>query len=418
MIVLSNIRTEKRNGQRLLVCDIEHNVCQWQERTMWFSVPEQCGDMLADGAYDSFLVALLFPAMVLGEDVTVAGDVSKRLLFSIQNYVKPFIKMYCQQSRDINVWARNMTERRNESAVHIGTGYSGGVDSLCTIYEHSEVEKTKGYSIDTLIFLNTGSHGQWSNPGTWSKFHARFDYLKKYAMLPFVPCDSNIHAFHEFLPNSHQKTVSFTNAAGILALGNYFRRYYVASSLSYAESVMFGMRRLNICTEAFDSILLPLLSTETVELIADGQQYTRSQKTERIAGWSLAQKSLNVCVNQRAEGARNCSCCSKCLRTLMALDSMDRLQEFSGVFDLDIYRRHRFSYRCRQRVLYRKDGFAKDNVDFARANGKRLPPYPLALLVSAPSLMLGRVARRVLGDRMYESLRKRIKGAGSADRAC
>ena len=54
----------------------------------------------------------------------------------------------------------------------------------------------------------------------------------------------------------------------------------------------------------------------------------------------------------------------------MALDSMDALFTFSDVFDLDLWRKHAFRYKCEQVYKYKKDSFAQDNVGFARLRGK------------------------------------------------
>ena len=54
----------------------------------------------------------------------------------------------------------------------------------------------------------------------------------------------------------------------------------------------------------------------------------------------------------------------------MALDSMDALFTFSDVFDLDLWRKHAFRYKCEQVYKYKKDSFAQDNVGFARLREK------------------------------------------------
>ena len=209
-------------------------------------------------------------------------------------------------------------------------------------------------------------------------------YLQQTAPLPLIALNTNIHKFHEIFPNSHQKTVTFTNTAGVLLLEKYFSKYYMASSMNYDQMIRFGKYRVDVCTEAFDTTLLPLLSTENLIFIADGQQYTRSQKTARIADYELAHRALNVCVNGQEKTAKNCSHCPKCLRTLMTLESLDKLEEFSNVFDLNVYKRYSFAYKCRQRIIYSRNPFAKDNIDLARQHGKSVPGLLVALLVSLP----------------------------------
>lgn len=63
---------------------------------------------------------------------------------------------------------------------------------------------------------------------------------------------------------------------------------------------------------------------------------------------------------------------------MMALDSMDALDKFGAVFNPGDWRKQAFGYKCLQVCLYQKDGFARDNVDFAREHGKWLPPRMVA----------------------------------------
>lgn len=407
MFELSNIRVEKKDCRSFVVSDFRSN--KFGDDTIWFSVPEKYESFLNTTSYNAFFVALIYPAMMLGEDICINGKVSKKLFFSIKNYVKPFIKMYSPETVDVNITVSELESSCFENNDHVGTGYSGGVDSLCTIYDHYELEEVEDYKIDTLLFFNTGSHGVFSNKNTLNKFRTRYEYLTKYAFLPFIPLDSNIHKFLEFLPSSHIRTVSFTNASGVLALEKGINKYYVASSNSYYEAIKYGINDLNFCTEDFDSILLPLLSTESISIIADGQQYTRSQKTERIVNYELARKSLNVCINDKISDEKNCSKCSKCLRTLFTLESMDSLDNFSEVFDLKVYKKNSFKYKCEQRVMYRKNEFAKDNIDFAKLHKKHIPNIIIATIVTLPSRTIFRIKRimlKVMGKDFCNSLKK------------
>jgi len=118
-----------------------------------------------------------------------------------------------------------------------------------------------------------------------------------------------------------------------------------------------------------------MLSPAGLEIITDGAQYTRTEKTEKIASYPFVQKYLNVCVNhwQGYESAKNCSHCPKCLRTLTALDTLGLLEQYKNVFDLDIYKKHKKEYGYWLVSNYQNNVFAKDNVDFARLHGMQLP---------------------------------------------
>lgn len=385
MFELSNIRIEENGDSVLLKSDF--NSDYFGKDTIWFSLNKASDCKFQADRYDCFLVALLYPAMILNEDMIINGKVSEKLLFNINNYIKHFIRLYSKTKNDIKI---NCTETTNEvykESVHIGTGFSGGVDSLCTIYDHLEIEKNKNYKIDTLMFFNTGSHGVYSSKITESKFYDRYYYLKEFSPLPFYALNSNIHKFHEFIVDSHQKTVTFTNVAGILSLQNYFSKYYVASSLSYEETLDYGKKRLNICTESFEPILLPLLSTENITIIPDGQQYNRVEKTIKILNYELARKSLNVCVSHKVSNSKNCSSCTKCLRTLYTLESIDKLDNFASLFDLKTYKKNIFLFKCKQRVLYKRNPFAKENIDLARKNRKYVPSFILSVIICIPKII-------------------------------
>jgi hypothetical protein len=98
-----------------------------------------------------------------------------------------------------------------------------------------------------------------------------------------------------------------------------------------------------------EPMLLPALSTPGMELRPVGQQYTRVEKTRRIAALPVAHRHLDVCVSPDDAGAAgvNCSRCFKCLRTLLTLELLGQLDSFEGVFDLPRYRVARNGYVAR-----------------------------------------------------------------------
>lgn len=388
-MILENLRLIPGTTTVKLTADVSS--LHFGQVPLWAEVDEQYAFALTSENYNAFLVALLYPAMYVGEDIHVKGAVSAKLLFNIQNYLIPLIRTYTPHCKKIKITADRTVTSLPGKERHIGTGYSAGVDSLCTIYDHLVLEENPAYRLDTLVFLNTGSHGTYADPSTEPKFRARYEYLKKTAPLPFIAVNTNIHQFHKLTAHrNHRRTVTFTSAAGVLVLEKYFSTYYVASSMSYKESILFGKNRLNKCTEAFDAILLPLLSTETLTFIADGQQYTRTQKVARIVDYDLSRKTLNVCVNGEEGSSKNCSYCVKCLRTLMTLDSLGKLKGFAHLFDLKMYRKYIFRYKCYLRVLYRTNPFARDNIDLARAHGKYVPSWPVAFVVNLFNRVTGR----------------------------
>ena len=411
MIELSNIRTEKANSAVKLVCDLRSD--SFAEKTMWFSAPERYGDIFTDEVYDAFLAAILYPAMYYREDIVVRGAVSKKLLKNISTYVKKVLLAFSSDLADISVTADGYGTVTKSGSL-VGTGFSAGVDSFATFVEHYVNEDDADYRINALFFFNVGSHGRFDSPDTVEKFKNRYEYCRKFPdglHIPFIPVDSNVHSFHEVF--GHMKTSAITLGAAILSVQKIIAKYYVSSAVAYSEIDTAFAKDWSLA-EFSETALYPLLSPDGLEIIPDGEQYLRTEKTRLLSDYEPAREFLNVCV--KGDGgyvsAENCSCCPKCLRTLMALDSMGKLQDFSGVFNIAAYRKHAFRYKCHQRLLYAKDPFAKDNIDFAWKNGKPVPPLALALVVCLPARIRALAvssAKALLGENTARKVKAWLK---------
>lgn len=350
---------------------------QLGRKELWFSIPEKYHDCLCKTRVDGFLVGMLFPAMCYGEDIHLEECVSEKLLFNLNHYVVPLLKTFSPFCKTIKITAGKTISERFECH-GVGTGFSGGVDSFCTLYDRYELETDSGYKINKLLFLNVGSHGPGQTEeeltNTQTKFNRRYEYLKTFPDelgLDFIPLDSNLHLFH---PWGHQLTCSLTLAAGALMLQNIFRRYYCASlGWSYQELLKYHKFDLNKDIAVFDPILLPLLSTESLELIPEGTHYTRIEKLLRIINYEPVRRYLNVCVHDH-ESHKNCSVCTKCCRTLMTLNSIGKLNDFVHLFDVDKYKtKAERQFVIQQILLAPKDPFARGNVELAKENGIKLP---------------------------------------------
>lgn len=160
----------------------------------------------------------------------------------------------------------------------------------------------------------------------------------------------------------------------ILVFESCIKKYYFSSSYSYEQIKRFRNQSYDFDMAEFcESYLVPLLSTERIEFINDGNQYGRSEKTENIADWEIAQKYLNVCVN--SNDGTNCSKCSKCMRTMIPLDAMGKLGSFSHVFDVNVYRKKAFMNKCFFEAYKNKNGFSSDIVSYCEMKGYQLPNF-------------------------------------------
>lgn len=374
---ISNLTTTLDNSGVRLSVSIESE--HLGSRELWFSAPEKYEHGLCKNRLDGFLVGMIFPAMQCGENIHLEGCVSKKLLFNLNNYAIPLLMTFSSSAKRIRITAdETTTEQLN--CTGIGTGFSGGVDSFCTVYDRYELEKDPDYKINSFLFLNVGSHGLGNTEEEQlfarTKFWNRHSYLSAFPNelgLDFIPLDSNLHSFH---PWGHQLTHTLTAVSGVLIMQNIYNKYYFASTgFSYLELLKFYEAYLNRDVAIFDPTLLPLLSTESLALIPDGTQYSRIEKILHIIDYEPVRRYLNVCVGVQ-ESPENCSVCAKCSRTLMTLKSIGKLDEFSYVFNIKKYKESaELRYVCQQVLLQHKDPFARAGINLAKEYGIKLPSF-------------------------------------------
>lgn len=378
---LFNIKQSNENGQVKVSVNIESDNLKYSE--LWFSVEDQYKDYITTDRYDAFLVGLLYSAMMYGEDIKIDGKISRKLLYNINHYVIPLIHSYSPETTIIKVESNEVTNEayRGEG---VGTGFSGGIDSFHTIYRHYELEKDPAYKLNSFLFLNVGAHGYNGDEITRIKFEKRYDYLKEFPEetgLEFIAVDSNLPDFLEW---GHQKIHSISGAAGILFLQKKYKRYlYASAGLRYGEAIQYAHSYKNLDIGAYsDPILLPLLSTESTELISDGLSSDRVEKTIEILNYEPVYRYLNVCVSGD-DTHENCSICSKCSRTLMTINSLGKLDEVSDLFDIERYKSEaEHTYMCRQVHNQDQDPFAKSNVDLAQERNIDLPNKAEAAVIT------------------------------------
>ena len=139
-----NLRIERKEGMSYLICDMEAKFTD--VKTVWYSVHQEYEDWLNTDVYDSFLIAALYPAMFYKEDIIIEG-----LFFNVKNYVQDIIRAFHPEFRKANVKVQGFSNP-HQIAKNVGTGFSAGVDSFSTIYDHLERESDENYKISSLFF--------------------------------------------------------------------------------------------------------------------------------------------------------------------------------------------------------------------------------------------------------------------------
>ena len=67
--------------------------------------------------------------------------------------------------------------------------------------------------------------------------------------------------------------------------------------------------------------------------------------------------------------------------TLIPLEAMGKLENFKEVFDLEVYRKNAFRWKCYFLRNYGKDGMQTSLIDYAKAHGMKLPPIWVARVI-------------------------------------
>lgn len=377
MIEISNLRKICEEGQTILTADVKSDIERNDiEKSIWISVDNKYSFMLNDKTYDFCLALPLYMAMYYKTDLMICGNVSKKLYRNVVDYIQPIMRSFSPDLEPVRIMVDGFSEVENSQTVN-GTGISCGVDSLATVYKYYELEKDSEYRLTHLFFLNCGWHGSINNPVTMELFNKRADEAEKAANdmnLPLVRVNSNLHAF--LYPLDDQASY-FNLYTIVFFLGSAMNRYYLSSSFSYNEVMQYGYKsRGRDFSEYGDPMTLPLYANDTTTIVSDGCQYKRSVKTELIADWKISKKYLNVCCRHSDDpnvDEKNCSECLKCNRTMVALDAMGKLNEYSEIFDLTKYQKNKKRILFRLACDYDKDAFSKDNFDFCKQNGMKMP---------------------------------------------
>ncbi|NLN60196.1 MAG: hypothetical protein GX147_05735 [Deltaproteobacteria bacterium] len=353
--------------------------------TLWYSLDESFGDLVSNFC-DAALAALLIPAMQQGEDIRIEGAVSEKLLHNLRRPYQRLLQRIIPTLRQVKIDAKEISTDQTIRRKGVAIGFSGGIDSYCALADHYDSTVTDGFKITHLLFNNVGSHGK-GGERLFRERHARLVPVAESLGLPFIMINSNLDEFYQG-NIGYERTHTPRNASVALLLQGGIGRYMYASAYNYRH-VFVGPAS---STAYSDTIALPLLSTETLDAFSVGSEYTRVEKTLRVSEVPESYRSLDVCVNRHnTSGYINCSTCRKCLRTLATLDIAGSIEPYSGVFDLEAYRRRRILYFAK--LLADRSALPREIVEFAR---QRNFSWPISSRLMRPFFSVSNLTGRAL----------------------
>ena len=263
---------------------------------VWFRFPL---DIDIKARPEIFIPFCIFEAMLQGCPIVVDPEypVSEKILAHFEEIQN----IYCSWNSDLSkVQLVASTEKTSNTSDDVYCCYSGGIDSTYTYAKYRD-------QITHLILIK-GFDNFRDEDGWQQNIRNRQEFADKEGK-KLVPVDNNGRAFLEnrwipFIP-VHGAILCCT----AVTLGA--ERLYIPSTFPYNAMFPWGSHPL----------LDILWSTESTQIIHDGLEATRSQKTEYVAQSQELLDQLQVC--WRSSGS-NCGNCPKCVRTSVALDVLGK----------------------------------------------------------------------------------------------
>ena len=331
------------------------------QEPLWFSVAHEHAALLSDRA-DHVALAMLMPAMKAGRDLHIGGVMTDVLLHQINTDLQPLLQAIHPEFTMIRVDAEELAPA-GPPRPGVGTGFSGGVDSLAAVRTYFlDGAVPEALRLTHQVNYNVGAHGT-DGRGLW---HARCAPLAEAAAdwaLPFVRVDSNLDVHYPQI--GFLESVSMRNAAAAHVLAGGLGRMHVASAKHYAFA---GVDSGGDIARA-DAMLLPAVSTPALTLSSANSGMTRVEKTLALIGRPEA-RYLDVCVSFDADRSGNCGQCDKCLRAVATFEIAGHLHDVvPRIFPATPYARNRGAFFTG--VLASDDPFAHELRSLAAARGWR-----------------------------------------------
>lgn len=339
------------------------------EEKFFFSVSNEYKKYLVDDVADAFVVAMLLPALISGQNIKVNAPLTDILYYHLENSLIYLLSKVFKKNPIKIVPEETLKIDFNSSAV--GTGFSGGIDSFSTVTQHISENCPENLKITHLTLFNVGSYG--NNFGNTQKAFIsdlkRAESFANEVNLPIVSLNSNISSAYTAKEIFHfSSRSSMCLGAGVLSLQKLFSRYLISSS-----GVLEDIRFVQHDQYFYEPLIFPLLSNNNTQIVLSNANLDRVEKTKNLLNNDMAQRHLYVCAsdiyNEKhgtdfKKGTKpNCSECIKCTRTMLTLDILNSLNKYSNRFDIDKYNnlRKELIYQTIQRKNI--DHFSKEIYD-------------------------------------------------------
>lgn len=331
MIFLHKPYIKKKNKKAKLIFDLEIDN---EKKSVWYEVDEEYEKYLCDDRVDPILVGILSYAMRNGHDIKSDSYVTDEILYQIRETLVPVLTQHAKSLKSITINIK--TKKPIKSAEKVGTGCSGGVDSLYAIIRHLDYD-IPNFNIDYLCINNVGSFNEcYKEAGIEKVRQERIKKSKELAKevnIPLIITDSN---FYQEIPQNHLLTCTYSSVFAILCLEKLWGKYYYGSvGLDYTH---FHIEDNDTHPAShYDLVSLDCFSYKGLKIYSDGGGINRFDKLKRIYQSELYKKYVHVCTTKE----NNCGVCPKCRRELLSLYLLDvNIDDYKKVFDINYFKEH------------------------------------------------------------------------------
>lgn len=299
---------------------------------LYFKIEEQYKSWLTKTS-DALLISLLIPAMKNREDIIIKGNVSK-LLFENLNKIQDLLISVIPVLSKVKVSA-NLVEIDKQSYESVISGFSAGVDAFTTFEDYYLNPK---YDIKITHFLfNNLTYGS----NKIAQKITNINKIKDKYNFPLFQTWSNLHNFYK---KGHkigfEQTHTMRNAAVAHFLGGNPNLFLYSST--FHKDLVQPIESHDLAI--IDDLLLPLLSSYTVECRSVGSEYTRLDKTFKVSKLKDAYNHLDTCIGKRTRQFINCGICRKCTRALLTFELLHQKNNFQNIFNLNEWNKVRTEY--------------------------------------------------------------------------
>lgn len=283
---------------------------------------------LIDDRADPFVVGFLTAAMTMGADIYCDAPITRRLYYQITTYLIPAMAANMDNYHLIAIHAP-VTDVPLPCEGAVGTGWTGGVDSMYTLATHIHSAEP-GMKLTHLLVANVGTLESSHNTRL---LHYMAECARKGIAreldLAVIAVDSNIQLLVDapFLA-----VLAFRLPAAVLALQKLFRVFLHSGAVEFSHFAF-----VPESGAYYELLPLSCFETDCTVFYSAGSQVSRIQKLKELSDYPFAQAYLHPCIYVQGN---NCGRCGKCVRTMGALYALGTLDNFGKVFDLeDFYQR-------------------------------------------------------------------------------